>query len=120
MRSSLKEGMVSAPVPAEVPIPAEARIPAEAMAALRAVAESFALPAPVAHIEPLGNGNVNATYRVHLSSEDQGIAHGSLVLQRLNAAVFREPRLVMANIEAVASHVERRLAEGNQIGRAHV
>ena len=113
MRSSLKEGMVSAPVPAEASIPAEARIPAEAMAALRAVAESFALPAPVAHIEPLGNGNVNATYRVHLSSEDQGIAHGSLVLQRLNAAVFREPRLVMANIEAVASHVERRLAEGN-------
>lgn len=84
-------------------------IPAPEHAELMAVAEAFALPAPVARVEPLGNGNVNATYRVHLAGEGQG----STVLQRLNTAVFREPQLVMANIEAVAAHVERRLAEGN-------
>jgi Ser/Thr protein kinase RdoA (MazF antagonist) len=93
----LKQGMASAP------------IPPDELAALQAVAEAFALPAPVAQIEPLGHGNVNATYRVHLSGEGQG----STVLQRLNTAVFRQPRLVMANIEAVAAHVERRLAAGN-------
>jgi hypothetical protein len=63
----------------------------------------------VARIEPLGNGNVNATYLVYLVGTEQG----TYVLQRLNTAVFRQPRLVMANIEAVAAHVKRRLAEGN-------
>ena len=76
---------------------------------LQAVAEAFDLPAPVARIEPLGNGNVNATYRVYLVGSEQG----GTVLQRLNTTVFSQPRLVMANIEAVAAHVERRLAEGN-------
>ena len=76
---------------------------------LHSVAEAFELPAAVERVEPLGNGNVNATYRVHLV----GAQHGSTVLQRLNTTVFRQPRLVMANIEAVAAHVERRLAEGN-------
>jgi Ser/Thr protein kinase RdoA (MazF antagonist) len=93
----LKQGMASAPI-----------TPHE-LASLQSVAAAFDLPAPVARIEPLGNGNVNATYRVHLVGPEQG----STVLQRLNTAVFRQPRLVMANIEAVAAHVERRLAEGN-------
>ena len=88
---------------------ASAPIPPDELASLQSVAEAFELPAPVARIEPLGNGNVNATYRVHLV----GAQHGSTVLQRLNTSVFRQPRLVMANIEAVAAHVERRLAEGN-------
>ena len=88
---------------------ASAPIPPDELASLQSVAEAFELPAPVARIEPLGNGNVNATYRVYLVGPEQG----STVLQRLNTAVFRQPRLVMANIEAVAAHVERRLAEGN-------
>jgi len=88
---------------------ASAPIPPDELAALKAVAEAFDLPTAVARIEPLGNGNVNATYRVQLV----GSEHGGCVLQRLNTAVFRQPRLVMANIEAVAAHVERRLAEGN-------
>ncbi|MFO0119375.1 MAG: aminoglycoside phosphotransferase, partial [Cyanobium sp.] len=76
-------------------------ISVEDSAHLQSVAEAFELAAPVARIEPLGNGNVNATYRVHLVGPEQG----STLLQRLNTAVFREPRLVMANIEAVAAHV---------------
>ena len=98
-----------------------AAIPEELHEQLRAVAEAFELPAPVARVEPLGNGNVNATYRVHLrGGEDGGTdgdtggpAHGSLVLQQLNTSVFAEPRLVMANIAAVAEHVERRLTDGS-------
>jgi len=78
-------------------------------ALLQAVAESFDLPGAVAAIEPLGNGNVNGTWRVRLREAGEG----SYVLQRLNTAVFRQPRLVMANIAAVADHVERRLAAGN-------
>lgn len=88
---------------------ASAPIPPDELAALQAVAEAFELPAAVARIEPLGHGNVNATYRVHLVGPEQG----GYVLQRLNTTVFCQPRLVMANIEAVAAHVERRLAQGN-------
>ena len=33
---------------------------------LKAIAERFQLPAPVARIRPLGNGNVNRTYLVEL------------------------------------------------------
>jgi Ser/Thr protein kinase RdoA (MazF antagonist) len=63
----------------------------------------------VARVEPLGSGNVNDTYRVHLAAEGQP----SFVLQRLNTQVFPQPQLVMANIQAVVEHVERRLAAGN-------
>ena len=78
-------------------------------AELRAVAEAFALPAAVEWVEPFGNGNVNATYRVQLVGEGQP----GYLLQRLNTEVFRQPRLVMANIEAVVVHVQGRLAAGN-------
>jgi len=88
---------------------ASAPIPPDELAALKAVAEAFDLPAAVERIEPLGNGNVNATYRVQLEGAEQG----GFVLQLLNTGVFRQPRLVMANIEAVAAHVERRLAQDN-------
>ncbi len=77
-------------------------------AVLEAVAASFALPGPVAAIEALGNGNVNGTWRVRMGDASLG----SFVLQRLNTAVFQQPRLVMANIAAVADHVERRLLAG--------
>ena len=55
-------------------------ISAQDSAHLQSVAEAFELPAPVARIESLGNGNVNATYRVHLVGPEQR----STVLQRLN------------------------------------
>ena len=82
-------------------------------AGLRAVAEGFALPAPVARVEPFGNGNVNATYRVWLEHGPAAAQSPSFLLQALNTEVFRQPRLVMANIEAVAAHVQGRLAAGN-------
>jgi Ser/Thr protein kinase RdoA (MazF antagonist) len=68
------------------------------------VAERFLLPGPVRSVAPLGNGNVNQTFLVRVEAPgDPGF-----VLQRLNTRVFRQPRLVMANLTVLASHVAER------------
>ncbi|MFM7362471.1 MAG: phosphotransferase enzyme family protein [Cyanobium sp.] len=72
------------------------------------IAACFRLPGPVSAVAPLGNGNVNDTYRVRVKAEGEP----SFVLQRLNTHVFRQPRLVMANLQIVSDHVQRRLAAG--------
>jgi Ser/Thr protein kinase RdoA (MazF antagonist) len=68
------------------------------------LAACFALDGSVCGVEPLGNGNVNATYRVETT------AGSRYVLQRLNTAVFAEPERVMANLQALARHALPRLA----------
>ncbi|MEB3234822.1 MAG: aminoglycoside phosphotransferase family protein [Cyanobacteriota bacterium] len=60
----------------------------------------FAIDGDPCHIEPLGNGNVNATYRVETAAGER------YVLQRLNTTVFPRPDLVMANLAALAGHAE--------------
>jgi Ser/Thr protein kinase RdoA (MazF antagonist) len=79
----------------------------EATAAARealAAAQRFQLPGPVRSVAPLGNGNVNQTFLVRVEAPgDPGF-----VLQRLNTRVFRQPRLVMANLTVLASHVAER------------
>lgn len=72
---------------------------------LLAIAEAFALKAPVQAIEPLGNGNVNDTWRVALAPGAEGPQ--ALVLQRLNTRVFPRPDLVMANIQRLGAHLDR-------------
>ena len=76
-------------------------------AQLVAIAGAFALPAPVARVAPLGNGNVNATYLVTLA----GDVPQRFVLQKLNTQVFAQPQSLMANLAEVSAHVTRRLAQ---------
>ena len=66
----------------------------------------FAIDAQVLAVEALGSGNVNDTYRVVTASG------GSFVLQRINTRVFSRPELVMANLAALADHVEERRRTG--------
>ncbi|APD48889.1 phosphotransferase [Synechococcus sp. CS-602] len=75
---------------------------------LAEIAAQFLLDAPVAAIEPLGNGQVNDTYRVRL----EGSESPCFVLQRLNTQVFPQPELVMGNLVQFSAHVERRLRQG--------
>jgi Ser/Thr protein kinase RdoA (MazF antagonist) len=75
---------------------------------LVAIAETFALPGPVTAIAPLGNGNVNDTYRVDTASGDR------FVLQRLNTAVFPEPELVMRNLQVLSEHAQQRPMAGQR------
>ena len=71
-------------------------------AQLIAIAEAFHPPGSIQAIEPLGQGNVNATYLVHT-------AEGRTVLQRLNRRVFPQPELVLANLDVLSAHAERSL-----------
>ena len=75
---------------------------------LAAIAAAFALPGPILDLERLGNGNVNDSYLVVCDGDPLQ----RFVLQRLNRTVFAQPELVMANMMAVADHVEARLNEG--------
>ena len=55
---------------------------------------------------PIGNGNINDTYRIDFE-ENGGVQ--SLLLQRLNHQVFRQPSVVMDNTLLVCKH----LAQGD-------
>jgi len=80
--------------------------PPQAELALREIAEAFALPAAVTAIEPLGQGNVNDTYRVRCAA---ATGEGSqFVLQRLNTRVFERPDWVMANMALLSDHAAGR------------
>ena len=70
------------------------------------IAARFHPPERITGIRSLGSGNVNDTYLV--THADRG--HGAFVLQRLNTRVFHRPDPVMRNLEALGSHVQRRLA----------
>ncbi|MFO7627931.1 MAG: aminoglycoside phosphotransferase family protein [Prochlorococcaceae cyanobacterium] len=76
--------------------------------AIEAIAARFQPAGAVLGVSPLGNGNINDTYLVELSGPGERHA----VLQRLNTQVFRQPQEVLANIAAVAKHVQNRLAAG--------
>ncbi|MEB3332952.1 MAG: phosphotransferase [Synechococcaceae cyanobacterium] len=75
----------------------------------RGAAACFALPGALRSLAPLGNGNVNSTYRVEC---DGPAGPQRFVLQRLNTAVFPRPDRVMANLAAMAEHVAARLEQG--------
>lgn len=52
-------------------------------------------------LEPLGQGNINDTWRVHLADGRR------LILQRLQPRVFADPGAVMANVRRVTDHLAR-------------
>lgn len=52
-------------------------------------------------VEPLGQGNINDTWRVNLADGTRW------VLQRLHPAVFADPGAVMANMRLVTDHLDR-------------
>jgi hypothetical protein len=58
---------------------------------LLAVASQFQPSNTIKAIEPLGNGNVNQTFLVTTNSSDVA----NFVIQRLNIAVFSQPKLVV-------------------------
>jgi len=67
----------------------------------------FFLPgATIRELAPLGQGNINDTWRV-------GLADGRrLVLQRLHPQVFPQPEAVMANMRLITRHLSRTSAPG--------
>ncbi len=60
---------------------------------------------------PFGTGNINDTYQVTC---DQGGIRLHYTLQRINHAVFKDPRAVMENVDRVTRHLLYKIHRSNQ------
>lgn len=67
------------------------------------IAGQFVNGAQVSDIRPLGNGNINSTFLVTVSSPAKPASR--FVLQRINAQVFRQPELVIQNMAVLSEHL---------------
>lgn len=72
------------------------------------VAGRFAVAGHCTQVEALAGGHINDSYVLTFAGE-----HGRerYLLQRINAAVFPEPRRVMENIERVTTHIATHLRQ---------
>ena len=71
---------------------------------LKAIVEKFNIEGCATDVRPLGNGLINDSYVV---ATDKALK--AYVLQRINNAIFTDVDLLMYNIEAVTSHIRRKL-----------
>ena len=73
---------------------------------LTTIVGRFAYEGTVSEIKPLGEGLINDTYKVKTAEADKP----DYVLQRVNHNVFPDVDMVMRNIDAVTSHIRKKLA----------
>ena len=67
------------------------------------VGRAFRLEENYSDYEQLTNGNINTTYKVRYLQSDG--AEKYYLFQRINTNVFKEPIMVMENIDKVTSHI---------------
>jgi len=77
------------------------------MTELKDIVAKFAIRGTVSEIKPLGEGLINDTYKVLTAEPNQP----DYVLQRVNHVVFPDVDMVMRNIDAVTSHIRKKLEE---------
>lgn len=70
----------------------------------------FRILGTISSVTPLGTGLINDTYKVHTVEETAP----DYVLQRINHLVFQNVDMLQANIEAVTSHIRRKLEESGE------
>ncbi|MCK9526991.1 MAG: hypothetical protein M0R49_13825, partial [Limnochordia bacterium] len=68
----------------------------------------FAFEGQYQGAEVCNAGHINDTFFLHYQVEGKALRY---VLQRINRHVFRDPEGVMENIEAVTSHLRRKVIE---------
>src|SRR5512134_1762533 len=74
---------------------------------LSSVISQFSIPGTLVKAGRFGSGLINDTYLCEFS--DKGAVR-KYILQRINTAVFKRPEQVMENVEAVTTHIVRKLA----------
>lgn len=85
------------------------------MEKLYLIAQQFSDPHSVRQIQPYGAGNVNDTYLVTIADAQEGLPDSRFVLQRVNTHVFRQPELILLNMQTFLSHMAREwIQEGRQ------
>ena len=75
---------------------------------LESILSHFHLPGRLIKVERFGSGLINDTYLAELG--DSGSIR-KYILQRINRTVFRQPDLVMENVEIVTGHLQERLRQ---------
>jgi len=79
---------------------------------LRAIALLFDIRADFVHAHPYGSGHINDTYCAWFDQAGQRIR---FIVQRINHNVFKQPLLLMENVDRVTRHALKTLeAEGNK------
>ena len=73
---------------------------------LSAVVRAFSIEGEFATAKPYGSGHIHDTYCVTFD----GGRGERIILQRINTAIFKNPIMVMENIERVTNHLRSRLA----------
>lgn len=77
---------------------------------IREIAAAFDVSGAMVAVEPFGGGHINDSYRLTLAAR---AVSTHFLLQRINAAIFRDPPRLMENIPRVTAHIAGRLqAEG--------
>ena len=72
---------------------------------LKEIVSKFAIKGTVSEIKPLGAGLINDTFKVNTAEDDQP----NYVLQRINNAIFPDVEMLSNNIQAVTSHIRKKL-----------
>ena len=70
------------------------------------VAQQFSPDRQVIDVNEHGNGNINDTYLVTVGKGDQD----KFILQRINTHVFKQPNLIIQNLQTYTEHVHQKLA----------
>jgi Ser/Thr protein kinase RdoA (MazF antagonist) len=73
---------------------------------LSSVISQFAIPGTPRKTERFGSGLINDTYLCEFTDKGETRKY---ILQRINTAVFKKPEQVMENVEAVTTHILRKL-----------
>ena len=82
--------------------------PSSKPADLRAVGAAFQIPGRFLKGGPYGSGHINDTYAVEY---DQAGKTVRFIHQRINDRIFKQPAVIMDNIQRVTAHLRRKLAE---------
>lgn len=86
------------------------------MEKLYTIAQQFTAPHAVQQVQSYGAGNVNDTYLVTIDMPVDSRSKGQsnrFVLQRVNTHVFRQPELILLNMETFLGHMAHQLTEEN-------
>lgn len=75
---------------------------------IKKILQNFQIPGEFISFEENNQGNINTTFLVMFKNKD---VYTKYLLQKLNSYVFKEPYLVMKNIELVTAHIKSKLAK---------
>ena len=80
------------------------------MANIKDIVSNFQINGKMVNYEENNQGNINKTYIITFNDNNKLKKY---LLQKINANVFKEPYLVMKNIELVTNHIQKKLKENN-------